>query len=287
MDKPKRNSKRPTTKKETFKRKPSGSKPYAPKRQDAQNKNGAPKKPAVKRDPNDESMRLNRFISNAGICSRREADTIILSGAVSINDKVVTEMGVRVQPSDKVTVGGETIQHEKKLYLVMNKPKNFVTTANDALGRKTALQLVGKHKQAVSAVDKMDRTSTGVLMFTNDLDLAKRLTKVTSIYQVTTDKNVSQGDLNVLVEGFELEGGFSKADEASFVGKGDDRKVIGIEIRSSKNKIVKRMVEHLGYKVIKLDRVSFANLTKKDLARGQWRYLTNEEVAFLKMTKKA
>ncbi|MCB9361407.1 MAG: rRNA pseudouridine synthase [Flavobacteriales bacterium] len=282
MDKPKRNSKRPTTgKKETFKRKPSKSKPYAPKKTDA------PKKPVVKRDPNDESMRLNRFISNAGICSRREADTIILSGAVSINDKVVTEMGVRVQPSDKVTVGGETIQHEKKLYLVMNKPKNFVTSANDALGRKTALQLVGKHKQAVSAVDKMDRASTGVLMFTNDLDLAKRLTRVTSIYQVTTDKNVSQGDLNVLVEGFELEGGFSKADEASFVGKGDDRKVIGIEIRSNKNKIVKRMMEHLGYKVMKLDRVSFANLTKKDLARGQWRYLTNEEVAFLKMTKKA
>jgi 23S rRNA pseudouridine2605 synthase len=282
MDKPKRNSKRPSTgKKETFKRKPSGSKPYAPKKTDG------PKKPVVKRDPNDESMRLNRFISNAGICSRREADTIILSGAVSINDKVVTEMGVRVQPSDKVTVGGETIQHEKKLYLVMNKPKNFVTTANDALGRKTALQLVGKHKQAVSAVDKMDRASTGVLMFTNDLDLAKRLTRVTSIYQVTTDKNVSQGDLNVLVEGFELEGGFSKADEASFVGKGDDRKVIGIEIRSNKNKIVKRMMEHLGYKVMKLDRVSFANLTKKDLDRGQWRYLTNEEVAFLKMTKKA
>lgn len=281
MDKPKRNSKRPSTgKKETFKRKPSGSKPYAAK------KNDAPKKPAVKRDPNDESMRLNRFISNAGICSRREADTIILSGAVSVNDKVVTEMGTRVQPTDKVTVGGETIQHEKKLYLVMNKPKNFVTAANDALGRKTALQLVGKHKQAVSAVDKMDRTSTGVLMFTNDLDLAKRLTRVTSIYQVTTDKNVSQGDLNVLVEGFELEGGFSKADEASFVGKGDDRKVIGIEIRSNKNKIVKRMMEHLGYKVMKLDRVSFANLTKKDLARGQWRYLTNEEVAFLKMTKK-
>jgi 23S rRNA pseudouridine2605 synthase len=286
MDKPKRNSKRQSTgKKETFKGKPSGSKPYTAKRNAAAKKNDTPKKPAVKRDPNDESMRLNRFISNAGICSRREADNIILSGAVSVNDKVITEMGTRVQPTDKVTVGGESIQHEKKLYLVMNKPKNFVTAIDDALGRKSVLQLVGKHKQSVVSVDKLDRASTGVLMFTNDADLSKKLTRVKSIYQITVDKNFSQGDLNLLMEGFELESGFTKADVASFVGKGDDRKVIGIEIYSSKNKIAKRMVEHLGYKVMKLDRVSFANLTKKDLARGQWRYLTNEEVAFLKMMK--
>lgn len=278
MDKPKRNSKRPTSgKKETFKRKPSGSRPFTPK------KTETPKKPTVKRDPNDESMRLNRFISNAGICSRREADTIILSGAVSVNGKVVTEMGTRVLPTDKVTVGGESIQQEKKLYLVMNKPKNFVTAINDALGRKSVLQLVGKHKQSVTSVDKLDRSSTGVLMFTNDADLSKKLTRVKSIYQISTDKNVSQADLNLMVEGFELEGGFCKADVASFVGKGEDRKTIGVEIRSSKNKIAKRMLEHLGYKVMKVDRVSFANLTKKDLARGQWRYLTNEEIAFLKM----
>jgi len=283
MDKPKR---RPSNSKQgSFKRKTKpGGKPYAPK------KNNDSKKPISKRDPNDESMRLNRFISNAGICSRREADTIISSGAVSVNDKVVTEMGTRVQPTDKVSVGGETIQHEKKVYMVMNKPKNFVAASNDALGRRTVMQLVGKHKQSVSAVGKIDRATTGVLMFTNDLDLAKRLTHpklaASAIYQVTTDKNVSQGDLNVLMEGFEMEGGFSKADEAIFSGKGDDRKTVGIEIRSGKNKIVRRMMEHLGYKVMKLDRVSFANLTKKDLSRGQWRYLTNEEIAFLKMAPK-
>ncbi len=280
MDKPRRKSNKPANaNKGTFKRKATG-KPFAPR------KNEGSKKPVSKRDPNDESMRLNRFISNAGICSRREADNIIASGAVSVNGKVITEMGSRVQPTDKVTVGGETIQHEKKLYLVMNKPKNFITASNDALGRKSVLQLVGKHKQSVTSVDKLDRSSTGVLMFTNDIDLAKRINKVTSIYQITVDKNFSQADLNVLTEGFELEGGFAKADEATFVGKGSDRKVIGIEMRSSKNKIAKRMVEHLGYKVMKLDRVSFANLTKKDLARGQWRYLTNEEVAFLKMSPK-
>lgn len=278
MDKPKRKPNKPSNdKKGTFKRKPL-------------KKSDAPKKPTSatpKRAVDDESMRLNRFIANAGICSRREADTIIQAGAVSVNGVVVTEMGTRVLPTDKVTVGGDSIQHEKKVYLVMNKPKNFITTANDPQGRKTVLQLVGKLKQRVYPVGRLDRATTGVLMFTNDGDLTKKLTHprygVTKIYQVTTDKNVSQADLNVLKEGFELEDGFIKADDASFVGKGDDRKLIGIQLHSGKNRIVRRMIAHLGYKVMKLDRVSFANLTKKDLARGQWRYLTNEEIAFLKM----
>jgi len=278
MDKPKRKPSRPSTnKKGTFKRKPL-QKPGEVKK----NKPSTPKRPV-----DDESMRLNRFIANAGICSRREADTIIESGAVTVNGKVVTEMGTRVMPTDKVTVGGDTIQHEKKVYLVMNKPKNFITTANDPQGRRTVLQLVGKLKQRVYPVGRLDRATTGVLMFTNDGDLTKKLTHprygVTKIYQVSTDKNVSQADLNVLKEGFELEDGFIKADDASFVGNGNDRKLIGIQMHSGKNRIVRRMIAHLGYKVMKLDRVSFANLTKKDLARGQWRYLTEEEVSFLKM----
>lgn len=279
MDKPKRRPNQPTSntnKKGTFKRKPF-------------KKTDAPKKatPAPKRDANDESMRLNRFIANSGICSRREADTIIQSGAVSVNGKVVTEMGTRVLPTDKVTVGGDSINHEKKVYMVMNKPKNFITSVSDPKGRKTVMQLVGKMKQRVYPVGRLDRATTGVLMFTNDGDLTKKLTHprfgVKKVYQVTVDKNFSQADLNILMDGFELEDGFIKADAASFVGKGDDRKLIGIELHSGKNRIVRRMIAHLGYNVIKLDRVAFANLTKKDLARGQWRYLTEEEVAFLKM----
>lgn len=278
MDKPKRKPNKPSTdKKETFK----------PKRKPFR-KTDAPKKvSAPKRDANDESMRLNRFIANSGICSRREADTIIQSGAVSVNGKVVTEMGTRVLPTDKVTVGGDSIQHEKKVYMVMNKPKNFITSVSDPKGRKTVMQLVGKMKQRVYPVGRLDRATTGVLMFTNDGDLTKKLTHprfgVKKIYQVTVEKNFSQADLNILMDGFELEDGFIKADAASFVGKGDDRKTIGIELHSGKNRIVRRMIAHLGYKVMKLDRVSFANLTKKDLARGQWRYLTEEEIAFFKM----
>lgn len=278
MDKPKRKPNRPATdKKGTFKRKPF-------------KKTDTPKKttPATpKRDADDESMRLNRFIANSGICSRREADVIIQSGAVSVNGKVVTEMGTRVLPTDKVTVGGDSIQHEKKVYMVMNKPKNFITSVSDPKGRKTVMQLVGKMKQRVYPVGRLDRATTGVLMFTNDGDLTKKLTHpkygVKKIYQVTVDKNFSQADLNILEEGFELEDGYIKADAANFVGKGDDRKTIGIELHSGKNRIVRRMIAHLGYKVIKLDRVSFANLTKKDLARGQWRYLSEDEIAFLKM----
>lgn len=279
MDKPKRKPNRPgTPKKGTFKPK------HKPFNKTAPN----PQKPKpLKREEDEDSMRLNRFIANAGICSRREADSLIESGSVSVNGKVVTELGTRVSITDKVSVGGQSIKHEKKVYIVMNKPKNFITSVSDPRGRKTVMQLVGKMKQRVYPVGRLDRATTGVLMFTNDGDLTKKLTHprygVKKIYQVTVDKNFSQADLNILVDGFELEDGFIKADAASFVGKGDDRKTIGIELHSGKNRIVRRMIAHLGYNVIKLDRVEFANLTKKDLARGQWRYLTNEEVAFLKM----
>lgn len=243
------------------------------------------KKPTKKVD--DGSMRLNRYIANAGVCSRREADNLIISGAVYINGVPVTELGSKVALDDKVTVGGESIKHEKKVYLVMNKPKNFITTLDDPQGRKTVLQLVGKLKQRVYPVGRLDRETTGVLMFTNDGDITKKLTHpkhgIKKIYQVTTDKNVSQANLKQIAEGIELEDGWIKADEVNYVGKGDDRKEIGIEIHSGKNRIVRRIFEHLGYEVIKLDRVYFAGLTKKDIARGQWRYLTADEVNILKM----
>lgn len=238
----------------------------------------------------DGTMRLNRYIANAGVCSRREADNLILSGAVHVNGVPVIELGSRVEVMDKVTVGGESIKHEKKVYLVMNKPKNFITTLNDPQGRKTVLQLVGKLKQRVYPVGRLDKDTTGVLMFTNDGDITKKLTHpkhgIKKIYQVTTDKNVSQANLKQIAEGIELEDGWIKADEVNYVGKGEDRKEIGIEIHSGKNRIVRRIFEHLGYEVIKLDRVYFAGLTKKDIARGQWRYLTSDEVNILKMLPK-
>lgn len=251
-----------------------------------------PNKPAVKtpKRVDDGTMRLNRYIANAGVCSRREADTLILSGAVAVNGVVITELGSRVNESDKVTVGKESIKHEQKVYVLMNKPKNFITSVSDPQGRKTVMQLVGKLKQRVYPVGRLDRETTGVLMFTNDGDLAKKLTHprhgIKKIYQVTTDKNVPQIHLNQIAEGLELEDGWIKADAVNYVGKGDDRREIGIEIHSGKNRIVRRIFEHLGYAVIKLDRVYFAGLTKKDLSRGQWRYLSDDEVNILKMLPK-
>ncbi|MCB9175009.1 MAG: rRNA pseudouridine synthase [Flavobacteriales bacterium] len=238
----------------------------------------------------DGTMRLNRYIAHAGVCSRREADTLILSGAVSVNGVVVTELGTRVKEDDKVSVGNESIKQEQKVYLLMNKPKNFITSVSDPQGRKTVMQLVGKLKQRVYPVGRLDRDTTGVLMFTNDGDLAKKLTHpkhgIKKIYQVTLDKNVPQAHLKQIAEGIELEDGWIKADEVSYVGKKEDRREIGIEIHSGKNRIVRRIFEHLGYQVIKLDRVYFAGLTKKDLSRGQWRYLTTEELNIFKMLPK-
>lgn len=235
----------------------------------------------------DGKMRLNKFLANAGICSRREADVLIAAGTVSINGKVVTEMGFKVAPTDKVNYGGETIASEKKVYLLMNKPKDFITTLDDPYGRRTVLDLLGKLKQRVHPVGRLDRATTGLLMLTNDGDLTKKLTHpkfgVKKIYNVTLDKNVSQADIHHLIEGFELEDGFTKADVAVHAGTGKDRKQVGIELHSGKNRIIRRMFEHLGYTVTKLDRVYFAGLTKKELSRGQWRFLTETEVNLLQM----
>lgn len=237
---------------------------------------------------NDGKVRLNKFLANAGICSRREADTLISTGVVTVNGKIITEMGFKVDPeNDKVTYGGETIRGEKKVYLLMNKPKDFITTVDDPFGRRTVMQLLGKLKQRVYPVGRLDRPTTGVLMLTNDGELTKKLTHpkygVKKIYHVTLDKNVTDNHLKHLCDGFELEDGFTKADVAVHIGDGKKKREVGVELHSGKNRIIRRMFAHLGYEVVKLDRVSFAGLTKKNLARGQWRFLTEKEVNALKM----
>ena len=260
------------------------------------------KAPLRKADPNKKSannphtkaddgkMRLNKFLAQAGIASRREADTLIAAGIVKVNGKVITEMGFKVGPEDKVNYGGESIKSEKKVYLLMNKPKDFITTVDDPFGRRTVLQLLGKLKERVYPVGRLDRATTGVLMLTNDGELTKKLTHpkfgVKKIYNVHLDKNVTSNHLQHLLDGFELEDGFTKADVASYVtSNGDKKNQVGIELHSGKNRIIRRMFEHLGYNVVKLDRVYFAGLTKKDLARGQWRFLSEKEVGQLKMNQ--
>jgi len=235
-----------------------------------------------------EGIRLNKFLSNAGICSRREADKLIEAGVVEVNGKVVTALGTKVMPTDHVRYGGETIQREKLVYLLLNKPKDIITTARDTHGRMTVLDLVANAcKERVFPVGRLDRMTTGLLLLTNDGDLAKKLTHpshgVKKIYHVSVNKPVSKGDLVKLTRGITLEDGPIKADQASFVE--DKRNEIGIEIHSDRNRIIRRMFEHLGYKVTKLDRVYFAGLTKKNLPRGRHRFLSAREVGQLKMLK--
>ncbi len=234
-----------------------------------------------------EEVRLNKYLSNAGICSRREADVLIKTGVVSVNGKIITEMGYKVKPGDIVKYGGETIRSETKQYVLLNKPKGFITTMFDPMGRKTVMSLVKKAcKERIYPVGRLDKDTTGLLLFTNDGDLAKKLThpkhKAQKIYHVTLDKKVKQEDLQKLLDGILLEDGTTKFDAAEFIEKGNQREV-GVELHSGKNRIVRRSFEALGYKVVKLDRVMFAGLTKKDLPRGTYRKLTEKEVAFLKM----
>lgn len=237
--------------------------------------------------PDDGMMRLNRFIAHAGICSRREADTLIASGVISVNGKVVTELGTKVNKTDKIKYEDQTLKNEKLVYFILNKPKDFITTTNDPEKRRTVLQLMkGACKERIYPVGRLDRNTSGVLLFSNDGDLAKKLLHpkhlVKKIYQVSTDKPIKQEDFNKLTEGFQLEDGFIKADELAYTSK-DTKKEVGLEIHSGKNRIVRRMFESLGYKVLRLDRVLFAGLTKKGMSRGQYRALTEQEVSYLKM----
>ena len=240
------------------------------------------------REKEDGTIRLNKYISNAGICSRREADELIESGVVQVNGITITEMGYRVKPTDIIKYGGQTLKKEKMVYLVLNKPKDYITTFDDPQKRRTVLELVQNAcKERIYPVGRLDRATTGLLMFTNDGELTKKLTHprygVRKIYHVELDKPLKKQDLEQISEGLELEDGPIKVDEITYVGDGKDKAQIGIELHSGKNRIVRRIFEHLGYNVRKLDRVMFGSLTKKDLTRGRWRFLTEAEVGILKM----
>ncbi len=237
-------------------------------------------------DPN-APVRLNKYLANAGICSRREADNYIEAGLITVNGVVVTELGTKVVPTDDVRFNNERINPERKVYVLLNKPKDCVTTVDDPQERKTVLDcLRGIGKERIYPVGRLDRNTTGVLLLTNDGDMAAKLTHPKfmkkKIYHVTCDKNVAMSDMDLLVNGIELEDGRVYADEVSYVNEAD-RSQIGIEIHSGKNRIVRRMLEHLGYRVNKLDRVLFAGLTKKNLRRGDWRYLTDKEINMLRL----
>ncbi|MFT6746331.1 MAG: 23S rRNA pseudouridine2605 synthase [Glaciecola sp.] len=242
-------------------------------------------KEEVKKD--DGLIRLNRYIAHAGICSRREADTLITSGVISVNGKVVTELGTKVNKTDKIKYEDQTLKNEKLVYFILNKPKDFITTSDDPDKRRTVMQLMkGACKERIYPVGRLDRNTSGVLLFSNDGDLTKKLLHpkhlVKKIYHVSIDKSLKQDDFNKLSEGFQLEDGFIKADELAYTSM-DTKKEIGLEIHSGKNRIVRRMFESLGYKVLRLDRALFAGLSKKGMSRGQYRELTEQEVGYLKM----
>ncbi|MBR5724474.1 MAG: pseudouridine synthase [Bacteroidales bacterium] len=237
--------------------------------------------------PIQDVVRLNKFIANSGVCSRREADTLIQAGVVTVNGEVVTELGTKVNIfTDDIRFNGERLKGEEKVYIVMNKPKGFVTTASDPHAEKTVVDLVKNCPTRVYPVGRLDKNTTGVLMLTNDGEIAERLTHPSydkkKIYQVALDKPLSQEDYDRIMTGIELTDGPVKADELEYIDEKDKRK-LGIEIHSGKNRIVRRIFETLGYNVKALDRVYFAGLTKKGLKKGEWRYLTEGEVNILKM----
>ena len=237
-------------------------------------------------DPN-EPIRLNKFLANAGVCSRREADEFITAGVVSVNGEVVTELGTKIKRGDEVKFHDQTVSIERKIYVLLNKPKDTVTTSDDPQARRTVMDLVkGACDERIYPVGRLDRNTTGVLLLTNDGDLASKLTHPKylkkKIYHVHLDKNLTKADMEQIATGIQLDDGEIQADAISYTDefKKDE---VGIEIHSGKNRIVRRIFESLGYKVVKLDRVFFAGLTKKGLRRGEWRYLTEPEVNFLRM----
>ena len=237
-------------------------------------------------DPN-EPIRLNKFLANAGICSRREADEFIAAGVVSVNGEVVTELGTKIKRTDEVKFHDEPVSVERKVYVLLNKPKDCVTTSDDPQERKTVMHCVKDAcKERIYPVGRLDRNTTGVLLLTNDGDLASKLTHPKflkkKVYHVYCDKNVTKADLDQIAAGITLEDGEIHADAISYASE-TDKKQVGIEIHSGKNRIVRRIFESLGYKVVKLDRVYFAGLTKKGLKRGDWRFLTEMEVNMLRM----
>lgn len=265
-------------------------KTYTKETEIVRNKNASKSFKKVKvfqKDKDDDGLiRLNKFIANAGICSRREADTFIQTGVVTVNGVVITELGYKVKPDDKVLFGDRPIAGEKLVYILLNKPKDYITTSKDPQNRKTVYELVSGVKERIFPVGRLDRNTTGVLLLTNDGVLAEKLMHprkgVAKIYHVELDKRFSAPDLEHMRKGIELEDGFFTPDEVDYVD-GMDKHHVGIEIHSGKNRIVRRLFESLNYEVVKLDRVVYAGLTKKGLTRGKWRFLKDSELHALKM----
>jgi 23S rRNA pseudouridine2605 synthase len=239
----------------------------------------------VEKKGKEEAIRLNRYIANAGVCSRREADTLIQSGQISVNGKVITELGYKVHPDDKVHYGKSRLKREKYIYVLLNKPKDHITTAKDPQKRSTVLDLVNKQiNERVYPVGRLDRNTTGLLLLTNDGELTEKLThpsyNIRKIYEVHLDRPLAEEDFLSISRGIELDDGPIKVDDIAI--SVEDGKVIGIELHSGRNRIVRRIFESLNYKIISLDRVMYAFLTKKNLPRGKWRFLNEQEVTKLK-----
>ena len=246
-----------------------------------------PKKPKKPQVVEPEFIRLNRYIAKSGICSRRQADEYIQKGLVTVNDKVVTEMGVKVGKNDVIKYKGKRLVGEKSVYYIMNKPKNYITSAKDPQGRPTVMMLFKDNiKERIYPVGRLDRNTTGILLFTNDGNLTKKLThpksKVSKTYVVTLDKPVTKNEIITISEGIELEDGKILPDAVYYFNNNSKDKIV-IELHSGKNRIVRRIFESLNFEVKTLDRIDFAGLTKKDLKRGQWRQLEIKEIGFLKM----
>ena len=236
-----------------------------------------------------ELIRLNKYIANSGICSRRQADKYIESGFVTVNNEKVTTVGTKVKKFDTIKYKGKIIKSEKNIYLLLNKPKDTVTTVKDTHGRKTVMDIFqNKVPQRIYPVGRLDRNTTGVLIFTNDGDLTKKLihpsSKIPKIYAVTLNKPITKNDLQKIADGLELDDGFIKVDAVNYIDENDKRKV-GVQLHSGRKRIVRRIFQHLEYKVVVLDRTLFAGLTKKNVKRGTYRFLTDKEVGYLKRLK--
>ncbi|MCF8331850.1 MAG: rRNA pseudouridine synthase [Bacteroidales bacterium] len=242
----------------------------------------------IKKSEEKDFIRLNKYISNSGLCSRREADKLITEGKIKVNGKGVRDLGTRIKRNDKVEFGKQLLKPEKLRYVLLNKPKDIITTMDDPEGRKTVADITEKAcNERIMPVGRLDRNTTGLLLLTNDGNMADKLThpssKIRKIYEVHLDKPVTKTHLLDITQGLQLEDGFAQADAVAWINPKEDKSMVGIEIHSGRNRIVRRIFEHLGYNVKRLDRTQFAGLTKKDLPRGRWRHLTIKEISYLKM----
>ena len=272
---------------EKSERQPRPERPERPARSDSKFNKGSKDAEIEKPHNYGEPIRLNKYIANSGVCSRREADELIEAGFITVNDKVVTELGAKVMPKDVVRHRGKVLSNEKKVYILLNKPKDYITTVRDRHAEKTVLDLVKNAcEERVYPVGRLDKNTTGVLLLTNDGELTKQLTHPSyvkkKIYHVFLDKPVTKADMVSIVEGIKVDDITVSADAISYVEE-EDKSQVGIEIHTGQNRIVRRIFESLGYRIQKLDRVYFAGLTKKNLPRGRWRFLTPQELAQLKM----